>query len=150
MDESDALAQSKPSEVREWIRQNNLVYGGLIGIGTIVIQPFLTDRPTEPAAVVCVIAFAVAIPLLAALILISQQETFRGRGSNSRLVDAAKGIALLAAITGLVAGFWHMSWVAGLLVLISTIVAMIVYAIGYQRVEPKGRWLGLRRNRPES
>ena len=49
-------------EEQEWIRQSNLMYGGLIGIGIVMIQPFLTAS-LDLSAWICVVAFSVAIPL---------------------------------------------------------------------------------------
>jgi hypothetical protein len=34
-----------PAQEQEWLRQNNLIYGGLIGIGVVLVQPFLTAVP---------------------------------------------------------------------------------------------------------
>jgi hypothetical protein len=54
-----------PAQVQEWLRQNNLIYGGLIGIGVVMIQPFFTAGTLDLSAKICVVAFSVAIPLLA-------------------------------------------------------------------------------------
>jgi hypothetical protein len=51
--------------VQEWIRQNSLIYGALIAIGVYMVQPFLTAPSLDLSARICVVAFAVAIPLLA-------------------------------------------------------------------------------------
>ena len=50
-----------PRQVREWLRQNNLIYGGLIGIGVIIMQPFLTAPSLDAPATISVVAFALAI-----------------------------------------------------------------------------------------
>ena len=68
-----------PALEQEWIRQNNLSYGGLIAIGVFMAQPFLTAVPLDVADKICILAFAVAIPLLAALMLLNRQEAFRRR-----------------------------------------------------------------------
>lgn len=54
-----------PTLVQEWLRQNNLIYGGLIAIGVYMVQPFLTAGSLDLSARICVVAFSVAIPLLA-------------------------------------------------------------------------------------
>src|SRR5881628_3884442 len=110
---------TRDSELRrEWLRQNNLMYLALIGIGTIIVQPFLSDKPTDTAGKICVIAFAVGIPLLAALVMVTWQETFRRRVARSRAVAGARMIGQLSAIVGVVAGFWHIWWVAGVVILV--------------------------------
>ena len=67
-----------PTPVQEWLRQNNLIYGGLIAIGVYVymVQPFLTAGSLDLSARICVVAFSVAIPLLAGLLVLNRQEIF--------------------------------------------------------------------------
>ncbi|MFC7623468.1 hypothetical protein [Microlunatus sp. GCM10028923] len=122
-------------ELREGIRQNNLMYGGLVGVALIMVQPFLTTGLDGLSATICVFAFAAAVPLLAALILITEQEKFRGRPSNSRFVEVIRSLAVLASLIGLAAGFWHMSWIAGVIVLVSIILGVAAHSAGYTRVE---------------
>jgi cation transport ATPase len=124
----------EPEQQREWLRQNSLIYGGLIGIGLILVQPFLTATSLDLSAKICVVAFSVAIPMLAGLILLNSEETFRRRYANSRSVRAAQSIALGGAFTGVVAGFWHILWFAGVGILVSGFVAMFVHSAGYLRL----------------
>jgi hypothetical protein len=119
----------------EAIRQVGLIYGGLIVVGVYIVQPFLTAPSSEASAKVSVIAFAVAIPLLAALIMVNRQEAFRGRRTSSITVKVAHAIAQLAAFVGIVAGFWHITWVAGATFLAAGLVAILVHSAGYMRVE---------------
>src|SRR5262249_45058493 len=61
----------------EAVRQSGLIYGGLIGIGVVIVQGFLEAPSQDASARVSVIAFSVAIPLLAALVMVNRQEAFR-------------------------------------------------------------------------
>ena len=128
-------ATSDPAAQEEWIRQSNLVYGGLVGAGLVVVQPFLTENSLDPSAMVCVIAFAVSIPLLAALLVLNRQEAFRRRASKSRGVRAAKAVAQGSAFAGFTAAFWHMSFVAGIVFLAMGFVATGVHASGFVQLE---------------
>jgi hypothetical protein len=119
----------------EWLRQNNVVYGGLIAIGIVMVQQFLTAQSLDVSAKICVIGFAVAIPLLAALLMVNRQESFRRRATRSRFVTVAKAAAQASAFAGMVAGFWHILWIAGVVVLASTILAVAVHTSGYVRLE---------------
>jgi hypothetical protein len=130
--EAEMLTGEMKDEV---IRQLGLIYGGLILIGVYVIQPFLTAPPLDTSAMVSVIAFAVAIPLLAALIMVNRQETFRGRRTPSVTVVVARSIAQSAAFVGIVAAFWHISWVAGVTFLVAGIVALGVHSARFWRLE---------------
>jgi hypothetical protein len=119
----------------EAVRQQGVIYGGLIGVGVIMLQPFLGARSLDAAAKVSVIAFAVAIPLLAALVMVNRQETFRQRRTSSKSVTVAQVIGQGAAFAGIVAGFWHISWIAGVTFLAAGFVGMLVHAAGWVRLE---------------
>jgi hypothetical protein len=106
-----------PGLEQELVRQNSLGYGGLIAIGVVLVQPFLTAVSLDLSARICIVAFSVAIPLLAALILVNQQEVFRRRRTKSVLVAIAQVVAQVSAFAGVVAGFWHILWIAGVGVL---------------------------------
>ncbi|MEO3784100.1 hypothetical protein ABGB12_12260 [Actinocorallia sp. B10E7] len=129
-----------PALRREWLRQKNMMCVGLIGIGTIMVQPFLSDLSTSatPPGKVCLISFAVAIPLLAALIMVNWQEIFRGRETRSRTVLVAWPVAQAASFVGVVAGFWHIWWVAGVVMLLFGLIAVGVHSAGYTRLELDG------------
>ena len=124
-----------PVLVQEWLRQNNLIYGALIAIGVFMVQPFLTAPSLDLTARICVVAFAVAIPLLAALAMVNRQEAFRRRASGSVLVTLAQVAGELAAFVGVVAGFWHILWIAGVGMLAGGLVAVAVQSAGYWRLE---------------
>jgi hypothetical protein len=115
----------------EWIRQGNRAYGGLIAIGVVMVQPFLTASSLDLSAEIC----AVAIPLLAALVMVGQQELYRRRSTTSLLVSLAKAVAQASAFVGVVAGFWHIVWFAGAGVLATGVVAVGVHSAGFTRLE---------------
>jgi hypothetical protein len=83
----------------------------------------------------------VAIPLLAALLLVNRQETFRRRLTRSVLVSIAQAVAQTSAFVGLVAGFWHIHWIAGVGVLASGLVGVAVHSAGYVREEHPDPWV---------
>lgn len=121
----------------EVLRQQNLMHGGLIAISIVMVQPFLTAAPEvfDLSARICVIAFSVAIPLLAALMVVNSQETYRRRLTPSRFVQVARAVAFSAGFTGVVAGFWHITPIAGVGILVAAMVALAVQSAGYVRGE---------------
>ena len=119
----------------EMLRQSGVMYGGLIAIALVMVQGFLETSPLNAPARVGTIAFAVAIPLLAALVLVNRQEAFRGRRTTSVSVTLAGVIAQLAAFVGLVAAFWDITWVAGVTFLVASLIAVGVHSAGFWRVE---------------
>jgi amino acid transporter len=133
-------ATSDPAAQEEWIRQSNLIYGGLGAAGLVVVQPFLSTSSLDLAAMVCVIAFAVSIPLLAALLVLNRQEAYRQRVTKSRLVSVAKAVAQGSAFVGLTAAFWHISMAAGIVFLLVGFIAVGVHSSGYIHLEYDGKF----------
>jgi len=124
------------AQEQEFIRQNNLANAGLIGAGLVVVQPFLAAKDVDVTGKICVVSFAVAIPFLAALVAVGQQETFRRHPTTSILVNwIAKPIGTGAAFVGFVAGFWHITWIAGVAMLVAALIALGVHSAGYTRLE---------------
>ena len=140
---------SDPAVQEEVIRQANLTYGGLAGAGLVVVQPFLTASPLDLTAKICVIAFAVSIPLLAALLVLNRQEAFRREVTRSRLVSFAKVVAQGSAFAGLTAAFWHISLIAGITFLVVGFFAAGVHSSGYMNLEYDGSFRSrFRRTKP--
>jgi hypothetical protein len=55
--------------------------------------------------------------------------------TDSLLVRVTQSIVQLLAFVGVVAGFWHIMWLAGLGILVSGFTAMMVHSAGYSRLE---------------
>jgi hypothetical protein len=119
----------------EMVRQNGLIYGGLIGIAVVIMQGFLEAPSDDPSARISVIAFSVAIPLLAALVMVNRLETFRRRRTPAVSVTVAQVIGQGAALVGIVACFWHIDWIAGVAFLAAAFVALMVHSAGFWRLE---------------
>jgi hypothetical protein len=127
--------RADPAQEQEWVRQLSLVYSGLIGIGVLMVQPFLTASSLDLPAKVCVVAFSVAIPLLASLVVLNRQEAFRRRATRSVVAELTRVVAQTCAFVGVVAGFWHILWIAGVGVLASGLAAVAVHSASYWRLE---------------
>ena len=144
-DEAAEQARAKADRVKvnaltgegseEAVRQDGLIYGGLIAIAVVMVQGFLEAPSRDTSARVSVIAFSVAIPLLAALVMVNRQESYRRRRTPSASVTSAKVVALGAAFVGLVAGFWHIYWIAGVVFLAAGFVGLFVHSAGWWRLE---------------
>ncbi|MEV0293628.1 hypothetical protein [Nocardia sp. NPDC050710] len=122
----DANKVATPAERQTWATRNNLVYGGLIAIGVVILQGFLTADALGVSGKISVIGFAIALPLLAVLIMIGELHGEQAAAPN--LTDeAARVVALLSSVAGVIAAFWHIDWVAGVVVLIAGILGLGVY-----------------------
>ena len=130
-----AKAEALTGEIGEEVRQRGLIYGGLIGIAVVMVQGFLEAPSHDTSARLSVIAFSVAIPLLAALVMVNRQEVFRRRWTPSVSVTIAQVIAQSAAFVGIVASFWHIDWIAGVAFLAAGLVGILVHSAGYWRLE---------------
>jgi hypothetical protein len=108
---------------------------GLIGIAVVMVQPYLAAQSLDRSARISVVAFSVAIPLLAALVMVNRQEAFRRRRTPSVIVAVAQVVAQLCAFVGIVAGFWHIQWIAGVGFLAAALVAVGVHSAGFVRLE---------------
>jgi len=78
----DQVVEPGPAQVREWLQQANLTSSALIAGGVLVVQPFLTAPSLDLSAVISVVSFSVAIPLLAGLILVNREEILGGRRAS--------------------------------------------------------------------
>jgi hypothetical protein len=137
VNEDSEWLRQHPKREQEWLQQLSLIYSGLILIGLYMVQPFLTAASLDLSTKICVAAFSVAIPLLAALVLVNQQEAFRRRATTSVLAVIARVVAQNCAFVGVVAGFWHIHWIAGVGMLASglVVVVVVVHSAGYTRLE---------------
>jgi hypothetical protein len=67
--------------------------------------------------------------------MVTWQEAFRRRMTSSALVPVTKALAQASAFVGVIAGFWHIYWIAGAVLLAAALVALGVLSAGYVRVE---------------
>jgi hypothetical protein len=139
MQEDQAEIQARllrdPALQREWLRQDKVMFGGLIAGCVALAQPFLTAGPLDLTGSVAVVSFAVAIPLLAALFMVNEQENFRHRRAEVWLIPFAKAAGQAFAVLGIAAAFWHVLWIAGVAIIVSALVGLTVHTVGFTRVE---------------
>lgn len=140
---ASAHAQGHPSPDRlgryllkpEWIRAEAVINAGLIIVGVYIVQSLLAANFADIAARISVVAWAVAIPLLAALGMLNvAQERYRYASYPIYLLTA-RAIAQASAATGLVSAFWHIWMPAGIVVVVSAIAALGLYALYSHRLE---------------
>jgi hypothetical protein len=105
------------------IRSDTVRNGGLIVVGIYMVQSLLAITPVDVAARISTVAWAVAIPLLAALVMLNvTHESYRYASFPPYLI-VIRTLAQVAAIVGVVAGFWHIWFPAGIVVMFSAAVA---------------------------
>ncbi|HEX8918277.1 MAG TPA: hypothetical protein VF898_07225 [Chloroflexota bacterium] len=78
---------------------------------------------------ISILAFATALPFLAVMVLINHAQAGYRYVSYPGYVTLAILLGQGGAFVGVVAAFWHISWVAGLLLLVSGGVGLGIYAV---------------------
>jgi hypothetical protein len=122
----------KRAETSEWRSLTTMIDTALIGVGIVMVQPYLTSPAITLIESISVIAFAGAIPLLSALLLLGLHENhYQQQTVNSLTVSLARMIARLSALVGLGAGLWQISGAAGVVFTLSSLLGIVVYSTGY-------------------
>ena len=118
-------------------RWKMLSSSALIAISLIILQSLISLKSPDTSQFIAIIAFAIAIPLLAGAVGIYQCELDYQR--TIRLWTAITSLCLfigeVAAITGIAAILWHLSWIASLLFLVLSLMMFLVYAIYTTQIE---------------
>lgn len=113
----------------KWTQQAIVVYGGLIAIGVVIIQGLLSAPSLDLPSLVSVFSFAVAIPLLATLVLINHSQAVYKYASYPLYLTLTVILGEGCAFLGILAAFWHFSWVAGVLLTFCGLAGLLIYAI---------------------
>jgi len=93
----------------------------------------------DTAARISIVAWAVAIPLLAALGMLNvAQESYR-YASYPLYLLIARGIAQASAAVGVASAFWHLWMPAGVVLIVSGVAAVALYAAYARRLENDNR-----------
>jgi hypothetical protein len=130
---------TQQEQQEKWIRELDLIYLGLITIGAIIVQPFIMAQSLDVSARICILAISLALPLLAFLVLINQVRSLYHIAFEPPYLAVAKGIGLLSACVGVIAAFWHMFWMAGVLASVSGIAGGVFYTLYYRRLALAGK-----------
>jgi hypothetical protein len=127
--------KSKYEVKPEWTRQALVVYGGLIGIGIIILQALITAQSLDLAARISIVSYAVAIPLLAAMILINHAQTSYRYATYPWYLTIIILVGQGGAFIGIIAAFWHISPLAGILLVASGVAGLIIYGVYMKQLE---------------
>jgi hypothetical protein len=116
----------------EWIQQALVVYGGLIAIGVVILQALISAPSLDLPLQVSILSFAFAMPLLAIMVLVNHAQASYRYASYPRYLSLAIWLGQVGAFIGVFAAFWHISWIAAILLVISGLVGLVVY-VAYSR-----------------
>ena len=114
-------------------RLHTLYAGGLIGISLIVLQVFIGLGKLDMPALISVLAFATAVPLLSGMLVTNFIERrYQYSSPRSRIVKVVENsfyLGILIDLVGIAAAFWHLSLIAGIVFTIMTFVSGLFYSI---------------------
>ncbi len=114
---------------------------GLIAISLIILQDFISTGVSDIPIFISLIAFSIALPLLVGAVILYRVQVEYGYHSYSvRYVIAVvtSVLGLFCALIGIDATFWHISWIAGIVFLVVTIVTFLIFGSAmppYEEVE---------------
>ena len=127
-------------ETPAWkLQQTDLVYAGLAGIAIVFVQDFVGLPELDASATVSVLAFALALPLLAALGVLNALQAGYRYHPYPWWMTLAVVLALGASTVGIVAAFWYISAAAAAVLIASGLgcgVLVIAYRIRLDKANP--------------
>ena len=125
-----------PYEVKpEWIQQALVVDGGLIAVGVVILQALLPTQSLDVPAAISILAFAIAIPLLGTIIVLNHSQATYRFASYPWYYNMAISLGQGSAFVGVVAAFWHLSWIASALLIVSGGFGLVVYVLYIRQLE---------------
>lgn len=114
-------------EIPAWkLQQTDLVYAGLAGVAIVFIQDYVAIVDLNLAATVSLLAFAIALSLLGALVVLNAIQAGYRYAPYPWWMTLAVTTALGASIVGIVAAFWSVSAEAGGVVVATAVLATIL------------------------
>jgi uncharacterized membrane protein YoaK (UPF0700 family) len=129
-------------ETPAWkLQQTDLVYAGLAGVAIVFVQDYVGLPVLDAAATISIIAFAVALPLLAILGVLNAVQAGYRYAPFPWWMTLAVVVALGASAIGIVAAFWHASVVAAIVVTATGMLAGVLtaaYRISLERANAEG------------
>ena len=115
------------------IRLHTLYAGGLVAVSLIVLQDLIGLGKLDLPALMSLIAFAAAIPLLSGMLVIAVVETrypyISVHSRSIRVIESTFYLGALIDLFGFGAAFWHASLIAGIVFLAMTAFSILIYSI---------------------
>ena len=113
----------------EWTQQALVTYGGLIAIGVVILQALISAQSLDLPLLISILAFAIALPLLAVMVLVNHAQASYRYASYPKYLTVVILLGQGGAFIGVLAAFWHISWIAAILLLISGGIGLVVYTV---------------------
>ena len=127
----------KKYEIKEeYTREASAIQAGLLTMGVIIFQALIGSGATDIPALISVWSFALALPFLAVLAMLMLRQAKYRYASYPFYLTFAYFVGQSGAFVGIVCAFWHVSWIAGVLLLVGSIAGFAVY-LAYSRQQER-------------
>jgi hypothetical protein len=110
-----------------WYGDDKLINSALVGIGLLITQAFISLGTLDIPATVSIFAFSLATPMLAFNVLVRNLLFRKKKNPGTRATIFLWGVGVIASAIGIDAAFWHVSWIAGVLLLTSGAIGLGIY-----------------------
>ena len=77
--------------------------------------------------------FHKVLPLLGVMVMLGELRSAEQSTTSTPLYDLARGLGMLAAMTGVVAAFWHIYWIAGVSVIVAGVFGICIYGTHFAK-----------------
>jgi len=109
-------------------------HAGLIVLSVYLVQPFITATSLDLTSTICVVAFSLSLPLMAFLLMVNRLGSLYRDASHPWYIRVAKSLGIPSACVGVVAALWHMTWIAGVVVMVGGILGLAAQSAFYSRL----------------
>src|SRR6266571_2024889 len=114
----------------------SLTLSGLIVFSFLILQNLITSSVLDIPAFISLLAFCLAIPLMAGWIFISFVENeLKITDIRSNIVSLSLGIGIIADVAGILAAIWRVSWIATIVFALSVVFTLIVHGKYYFKLD---------------
>jgi hypothetical protein len=121
------------------LNNQRLIVGGLAAFSLIIVQAFIATGLTDPASYISVFAFAVALPLMVLHVYYYGTLKLLTTTMAPAYVMVLFLGSLILDTCGIDAAIWHISWIAGLLFIISGLVGFFAFSSNAVRVRSRDK-----------
>jgi hypothetical protein len=113
LDELTKAERIKVEHSKESLAMTDLICGGLIATSLVILQVLISLSKLDIVGFISVLAFAESIPLLSGKLLLNFFRRLPKKPDMTIGIGGFYAIGPIAAIVGISAAFWHVSWIAG-------------------------------------
>jgi hypothetical protein len=110
------------------------VCGGLLAICLIIFQDFIQLGISNRYAFIAVISFAVAFPCLVGVLMSNNHEAKYPYMHHAKFFNSIYAIGILSSFIGVLATFWYLSWIAGVIFLGVALGAFVLNIAHYRQL----------------